>query len=345
MSEDGSETLLSFSPDSPPPQNVGERRRVFSVAFAWREGSWNAAGNGRKSVRWYADCLIDFVYNHAKKDDRCRFVIHMHGAIPNAEEIAGMARRAFYEGRGREEARGVRIEICDENLPPMWPQAERVATLIDNTSNSETVVLCDVHDDTEKQVELIRIAEEAMEEEGKGAFLTFWKAEGLLAESFLGDAAVLPPPLLRVERSSAMAERDEHYSLDAGFAITTGHFRSELRRMEETYSSFLKRMSSLVNYDETRGTDESLMKLYLLTQNQEVVDLVRRRCVLFTHTLRRRSKDPPRRVEGNYPPPSYKRLPLLPLSFAYDAEAESRLRLRRLEWEEKRPNSKRPKRK
>jgi hypothetical protein len=122
--------------------------------------------------------------------------------------------------------------------------------------------------------------------------------------------------------------------LDAGLAVCGAHFRTQLKSCSESYAGFLKRMAPLVNYDETRGTDESLMKLFLLTQTPAVLDLVYGSSVLFTHTLSTRTTDPPRVVPSETPP-----LPVYaesgdgkPLVFAYDEEHVGRLRFRPLQW-------------
>lgn len=338
-------SALTFSPGSPPPDSFA--RIVYSVGFAWRLGPWNAGGNGRRSVRWYADCLLDFVHAKARTDLTCRFEIHVHGSLPNLEDIAEAARRSFRDGRrrggsSRYDPRGIRIVVCDPSLPAMWPQAARLSTLVDHPSHVDAVVVCDLHDDLRTQGLLVEKMLSLMMDTEKGLGLTFWKSEGMLSDSFLSDPKVLPPPSLRVDRTAKMVEEDRHWSLDAGLALSTGHFRSLLRReAEESFSSFLDRMSRLVNYDETRGTDEGMLASYLLSAGPSVSDLVRNGSLLFTHTLRGRSSDPPRRIDDPQGLPSYRNQPILPLSFAYDGEAKERLTSRRLVWEAKRATGKR----
>ena len=321
----------------------GSGRRVFSVGFGWRSGAdWSSGGNGRRSVRWYADCLHDLLYHHARADSTCRFVVHLHGAMTCLDTLTASLRRAFEDGRAsalvrRRDPRGVTVRVCDARLPPMWPQAARAITLFDHPSHADTVLLVDVHDDPRKQSAAAdQLAEEAFAT-GKSLGLTFWKSEGDLASS-VRDDAVAPPVLLRVDRTAAMIAKDQHWNLDAGLALTTGRFRARLRRQAmESYAQFLERMGPRVLYDETRGTDEGLLKLYLLTQ-PPIRTLVRTASVLRTHTLYSRSDDPPRRCPDlsacrpgpASPPPPH------PLVFAYDAEHPRALASRSLAWEAER---------
>lgn len=340
--------------ESTTPAECGGRsdapRRVFTVAFAWREGSWNKGGGGRKSVRWYADSLLDMIHFYAHLDKTCRFVVHMHGAVPILKGLMQSCKEAFYEGRllggGEQDPHGVSFVLCDASLPAMWPQASRVATLFDYASQHDTTVLVDIHDDLTKQRSAIQTLEEYMREYGKHMSLTFWQTEGNLATSFASDPSVLPPPRLVVDRSQAMLNNDRHWSLDGGLAICDPTFRKLLKETDEyvSYESFLQTMSTLINYDDTRGTDESLMKLYLLTKSQSVLDLVRLSSALFTHTLSARSDDPPRRVPEQATPPVYaQQRNNKPLSFAYDEEHRGRLKFRTLTWEEPHPVSNRRK--
>ncbi|RPF81946.1 MAG: hypothetical protein CBC65_001755 [Rhodothermaceae bacterium TMED105] len=336
-------TTSEFKHLSPP-------RRVFTVAFAWREGPWNKGGGGRKSVRWYADSLMDMIHFYAHSDATCRFVIHVHGALTILDGLIESCRESFREGRalggGKQDSHGVTFVVCDAYFPAMWPQATRVITLLDYTSEHDTTILVDIHDDLEKQSSIIQTLEDQMREHGKHISLTFWQTDGNLAMSFASDPSVLPPPRLVVDRSKAMVDKDRHWSLDAGLAICDPIFRKKLREVDEyvSYASFLQTTSTLVNYDDTRGTDESLLKLYLLTKTPSILELVRHTSALFTHTLSARSDDPPKRVPDQATPPVYaEQNDVKSLSFAYDEEHQGSLKFRPLKWEEPRPVSKRHK--
>ena len=300
-------------------------------------------GGGRRGVRWYADCLVDLVRHHAQKDPICRFVVHVHGALDFTflEDLHRTLRQNFLEARGGvDDPLGVTLDTCDAALPAMWPQAARVATFLDHPSDMDTTVMVDIHDDLDKQLKLVNQLEEEMAGNmvKRSLALTFWKTEGNLATSFLSDPSVYPPTSLNVQRTAAMIRDDQHYSLDAGLAVCGATFRTQLRRCAGyvSYRDYLAAMAMRIAYDETRGTDESLMKYYLLTQTPSIMDLVRNSSVLFTHTLRARRKDPPRRVatEGDPPPPTY--VPQLGqklLKFAYDEEHQGSLQFRELKWE------------
>lgn len=334
MSDVTSVTELS-SPGNSPPNSLG--RRVYSVAFAWRNTAWNKGGNTRKSPRWYADCLMDMIYHKSASDPTCRFIIHLHGALPNLEELALASRQCFAQGRrfggGRQDPGGVRFLICENTMPAMWPQASRLLSLIDHPSHSDTVIVADIHDDLAMQDKVVNDLEETLLTSKKTLALTFWKSNGNLASSFRSDS-VPPAPVLTIDRSATMIDDDEHWNVDAGLAISRGGFRRTLQTMlgRNPYEHFLHKMGLLVNYDDQRGTDESLLKLFLLTRDADTIRLVRDHSVAFTHTLRTRKKDPPRRVEEEDRFPKYETQARRPLTFAYDEESRSTLRFRRLYW-------------
>lgn len=332
------------------PVNEETRRKLYTVGFAWREGAdgdakaWGAGGGGRRSVRWYFECLLETIEHGAREDARCRFLVHMHGALPDStvEAFGAAMRAAFQRGRARgggsQDAHGVKVRLCDPRRPPMWPQAARVAPLVDHRGD-DIVVLVDIHDDRRARERAV----DTLEETGTSLGLTFWKARGNLAASFASDPRVGPPPTLRPERSAAMHSNDEHWSVDAGLALSRPEFRNAVRDRlgAEAYDRFLDTEGWAYEYDATRGTDEKLLALFLLTSS-DMVPLTRLAAVPFTHSLHGRSKDPPH-WDGDAPdPPRYRRAADTSRRFAYDEEVPRRLAMRLLKWEARPRSPRRP---
>ena len=103
-------------------------------------------------------------------------------------------------------------------------------------------------------------------------------------------------------------------------------------RGPEAYARFLDAAAREYEYDATRGTDEKLLTLFLLTP-PDLARVARAHAAPYTHPLHGRSKDPPRWPAESPAPPRYG--PARPAArvFAYDAEVPRRLTLRPLAWE------------
>jgi hypothetical protein len=278
-------------------------RWVFSVAFAWRSlngraAPYAAAGGGRGSVRWYADCLLDMIHFYASRDRRCRFLVHTHGAIPDVAWLQSAALRTFRDARkgSVHDSKGVTFHVCDAARPAMWPQAMRVAPLVDHNPH-DIVILADVHDDLSSQRKSIRKLLTSLVVEYRTLALTFWKADGELGTSFRRDPAILPPPLSAPQASRAMVELDHHYSVDAGLAISLPGFRRGVWGLcgRTPYARYLEDVGSTVEYDEFNGTDEALLRYFLLTRDMRVTTFVRTVSAAWSHALcttRRCATDP-----------------------------------------------------
>ena len=334
-SDDWSHTDLSDDDDD------DFERRLYSVAFAWRSDPkrpelgrpWNSDDRHRKSVKWYADCLMDTIYQRARREPTCRFIIHLHAALPNLQDIKKTAISTFREARRNvpdQDTGGIRFSVCPKEYPAMWPQAARMAPLIDDVSDF-CVVVIDIHDDDDQRNR--RIGE--ILTCPKDLIVTFWKARGDLASSFRNSNNVAPPVTLRVRRDSNMVNDDVHWSLDAGLAISRAPFRhavAETLHIRRPYTWFLNNRGQEYEYDETSGTDESLLKLFLLSHSP-LVDLVKTMGQPFTHSLTLRKTAPPSRATRYIDTVPHYKLRKAINTFAYDEEVEGTLRFRPLEWD------------
>ena len=97
------------------------------------------------------------VQTRAAQEPDCRFIAHLHGRLGPQERgtMEAALRTAFAAGRGYKPRVGdLTFEYCDAARHAMWPQAARIAPLLDDGTEA-TVVLVDVHDPLDAQREAV----------------------------------------------------------------------------------------------------------------------------------------------------------------------------------------------
>ena len=272
------------------------RRRLLSIAFVWPEDTaWDRRSGvkGRRSPRWYADCVTEMIQWHGR-DGASSFVVHVHGALGSAVIAALEERwsRALALSCGGVDER-VTVAACARELHPMFPVAARAIPLLD--SSCERLVLClDVHDHLQQQSDSIAALLRQMSSEGTAAGFTCWAGHGLRDSFGRDDQTLPPPPLITADRTQAQAEAGVVWHLDCGLLLTLPAFRRSLAAIgAATYEAHLHAAHATYDWDDARGSDEMALELLLLageaaSDGRHAADLARlcvRDASLRVHTL------------------------------------------------------------
>ena len=305
---------------------------LFSVSFVWPAGrAWDELQKGgRKSPRWYFECLFSFIKRYSTGFET-RFIVHLHETLRDVLPLHVFSRM------------NVSFQFCAVHLPLFWPNAARFVPLIDSTEDV-TVIVADIHDSPRPQAKMI---EDKLDTTGPDdMILTFWRtdSDSYAAQDFLFANDVAPPPDLE-----PVPQKESRWVIDGGFALSKPGARSRLRNAfgkDNTFHYHLKECSKLYNWDPDglRGTDEYLLQLYLLSfrvadvvatpaQRERRLSAVVRVATPFQHNLHRRTTDPPRLSASV----STKEVPLegAPTrrkNFAYDGEGRVTPRGNELKW-------------
>jgi hypothetical protein len=311
---------------------------LFSVSFVWPEGrAWDRPQTkGRRSPRWYFECLVSFVKRQST-DPTTRFIIHLH------ESLRGVLPLSVFDGLH------VSFRFCAVHFPLFWPNVARFVPLIDSME-AATVIVTDIHDSPTPQTKMI---ENKLDITGPDEMiLTFWRtdSDSYAAEDFLYADDVAPPPDLE-----PIPPRDDgRWVVDGGFAMSKPGARDKLRNAfgkENTFAHHLNECANIYNWDpdSLRGTDEYLLQLYLLSfrvadatptasQRERRLAAVVSVARPFQHSLHRRTTDPPRLpVSVSNETAPRERAARRRKHFAYDGEGRVTPKGKELEWMKRAP--------